>query len=326
MFTIFVMLLIVLIAAIFIVVAIALFLTIKTKTPSAPTEKDLFGFAQFKPDTEGLPALQQFQARDGDWLSYRFYESSANQVLILLHGSSSHGEYLHSFAKFLSQNSICKVYVPNLRGHYLSGRRRGDCEYISQLEDDIADLIQLYAKDTPNIFLAGHSSGAGLAIRFAGGKHGELIKGFLLLSPTILNSPSLRQKSAGGWANLYEERNKGLVLLNACGITGLNALPVVEFNKPPSTWDGKETLAYSYRLNCSYHPRIPYKNDIRALKGRFLVLAGSDDKANDPTKYAEVLNDPTLESIKILEGVNHLKIVESKEMMNLAKNWILTHT
>jgi hypothetical protein len=35
------------------------------------------------------------------------------------------------------------VVLPNMRGHFFSGRRRGDIEYIGQYEDDIVDLIRL---------------------------------------------------------------------------------------------------------------------------------------------------------------------------------------
>ncbi|MCE2982746.1 MAG: hypothetical protein LW832_04175 [Parachlamydia sp.] len=98
--------------------------------------KTVFDFKSLPDFNEVLP-LREYQARDGAALSYRFYESqNKEKAIILLHGSSAHGEYLHGFANYLSLNSCGQVYVPNLRGHYASGRQRGDCSYIGQLEDD----------------------------------------------------------------------------------------------------------------------------------------------------------------------------------------------
>jgi non-heme chloroperoxidase len=101
------------------------------------------------------------------------------------------------------------------------------------------------------VTLGGHSSGGGLAIRFAGGGHGDRVASYLLLSPVIPTSPAVKGGTAGGWANLHRRRLYGLIALNTLGIHGYDGLPIVEFNKPEQYWDGTETLAYSYRLNAS---------------------------------------------------------------------------
>lgn len=65
----------------------------------------------------------------------------------------------------------------------MSGSPRGDCAYIGQLEDDLVDLIQRMQLQNKKIFLLGHSSGGGLAIRFAGGNHNIPIHGYVLFLP-----------------------------------------------------------------------------------------------------------------------------------------------
>jgi non-heme chloroperoxidase len=104
----------------------------------------VFDFQSLQKFEDIAPPLKHFSARDGAKISYRFYDSpNKDRVVIFLHGSSAHGEYLHGFADYLSsQRSVGQVYVPNLRGHYESGNSRGDCSYIGQLEDDLYDLIQ----------------------------------------------------------------------------------------------------------------------------------------------------------------------------------------
>lgn len=295
-------------AAAFFVAVLYLVLTPAEK-PAAP--KEVFGFSSSNRSAEGLPELEHYVARDGARLAYRFYDSTSAKLLVFVHGSSYHGAAYHELAVALSRAGVTKVYLPNLRGHYMSGRRRGDVDYVGQLEDDVADLISI-ARDrgqTGKVTIGGHSSGGGFAIRFAGGDYGHLASGYLLLSPIIPTAPSVRGGDAGGWALLNQTRLFGLLAINAFGITGFNALPIIEFNKPEQFWDGTETLSYSYRLNTSYHPRFDYGADIRAMGDNVLVLVGENDEAVDGVALKTLMADdaPTAR-IAILPGVNHFGI------------------
>jgi non-heme chloroperoxidase len=285
---------------------------VASSPPRIEDPRDVFGFSSLKTSTPSaeLPALQRCTARDGEELAYRFYESSADRILIFLHGSSYHGAGYHALAYAVSANGAAKVVLPNLRGHYQSGRRRGDVDYIGQLEDDIVDLIRFLRGRglQADIALGGHSSGGGLAIRFAGGRNNQRVSNFLLLSPIIPTSPAMRS-AAGGWASLHMKRLYGLLMLNALGIHGLDALPIVQFNKPPVLWDGTETLSYSYRLNASYHPRFRYVDDIRALGDKALVLVGENDEAIDPAALNSLFTANALGSqVTVLPKLNHFQI------------------
>jgi len=266
-------------------VILALWL-VTSPMPSIAELKDVFDFSSLRKAPADIPppSLQRYRARDGEELAYRLYESTAERILIFVHGSSYHGGGYHALAAALSLSGAAKVVLPNLRGHYQSGRHRGDVEYIGQLEDDMADLIGELRSQHRNgpITLGGHSSGGGFAIRFAGGPYGREVSSYLLLAPVIPTSKAPRQGTAGGWANLNFRRLYGLVALNAVGIHGFNGLPVIDFNKPAKLWDGTETLSYSYRLNVSYHPRFRYQGDVEALTGSTLVLIGANDEAIDP--------------------------------------------
>jgi non-heme chloroperoxidase len=286
-------------------------------------KRDVFDFKSLPNFNKEAPSLKQFQARDGALLSYRFYDSqNKDRIIILLHGSSAHGEYLHPLANYLSsKRSVGQVYIPNLRGHYMSGGSPGDCSYIGQLEDDLADLINCFKLDKKEIYLIGHSSGGGLAIRFAGGAYKNLIQGYVLLSPAIPTASSMRQGTAGGWATVSITRIIALSILNSIGIRKLNHIRVIWFNRPAKYCDGKETLSYSFNLNSSYHPRLPYQNDIKALKGKFILFVGTQDEANDPGEYLKVM-EASGQDIQIVDGVKHLDIVLNQQIMNDIAIWI----
>jgi alpha-beta hydrolase superfamily lysophospholipase len=288
---------------------------------------DVFGFAGLERSAgAALPAVQRYTARDGARLAYRFYDAAAERVLVFVHGSSYHGGGYHALASHLSRAGVAKVATPNLRGHHLSGQRRGDVDYIGQLEDDLADLIASLRGDglAGPISLGGHSSGGGLVIRFAGGAHRELASSFLLLSPVVPTSPAIRGGTAGGWASLHRKRLFGLLLLNALGVHGLDGLPVIEFNKPEAYWDGSETLAYSHRLNASYHPRFDHAKDIAALqRAPLLVLVGEHDEAVDPSALRALFaGDRPETEVVILPGIDHFGAFSDPAALERIASWL----
>lgn len=294
--------------SVYFVAAICLVLS---PTQKITSPKNVFGFSSSNQSPTDLPQLERYIARDGAQLVYRFYDSVSEKLLVFIHGSSYHSSAYHELASALSSAGAAKIYMPNLRGHYMSGTRRGDVDYIGQLEDDIADLIIVARGRGQNgtVYVGGHSSGGGLAIRFAGGKHGNIASGYVLLSPVIPLAPSVRGGDAGGWASLNKTRLYGLLALNAIGIDGFNGLPIIEFNKPEQFWDGTETLSYSYRLNESYHPRFDYSADIRAMGNNVLVVVGEDDEAVDSAELKVLFtHSAPMAQVVILPNVNHFGI------------------
>jgi len=291
--------------------------------------KDVFDFTSLRkaPTEIDPPSLRRYPARDGEQLAYRIYESTSERILIFIHGSSYHGGGYHALASAISLGGAAKVVLPNLRGHYMSGQRRGDIDYIGQYEDDLDDLIKFLRSQnlTGPITLGGHSSGGGLAIRFAGGAHAGDVSSYLLMAPIIPRSPAVKGETAGGWAALHWKRLYGLLALNAIGIHGFDGLPIVAFNKPAKFWDGTETLSYSYRLNVSYHPRYEYDDDIRVLSDHTLVLVGADDEAIDAEALrALIVADAPKAQMKIIPGISHFGIFTEPAALEMAATWLRT--
>src|SRR4051794_4838407 len=99
---------------------------IASKPPAMPPPADVFGFSNLATERRpvDIPPLQRYAARDGEDLAYRFYDAPAERVLIFVHGSSYHGAGYHLLAQVISGAGVAKVVLPNMRGHYQSGRRR----------------------------------------------------------------------------------------------------------------------------------------------------------------------------------------------------------
>lgn len=296
--------------------------------PAMTPETDVFGFSAEKDkSTTELPPLQQFRARDGDALAYRFYDSASERILIFIHGSSYHGGGYDALATYVSTSGAAKVVLPNMRGHYFSGRRRGDVEYIGQYEDDIIDLIRELRRQghMGPIILGGHSSGAGFVLRFAGGlgPKQEAIAGYIALAPIIPRTAAVRGGDAGGWNIIDLPRILGLVALNAIGVHGFDGLPIIAFNKPASAWNGTETLAYSWRLNLSFHPRNDYQSDVRAMPSTALILVGDKDEAVDGAALLGLLKDAGYRgSAEILAQTTHFGIFQDPEALKRTADYV----
>jgi non-heme chloroperoxidase len=289
----------------------------KKRAPSQLAFDELFF------DYSSLPELKSFTARDDTKLAYRHYASDSHKIVILIHGAGWHSRYFLPLAEFISSEGLAQVYTPDLRGHGATPKRRGDVDYIGQLEDDLADLIAMIQKDNPKAMLivGGHSSGGGLAVRFAGSKYGQKAHAYMLMSPFLkYNAPTTRVKS-GGFAMPYTGRIIGLVMLNNLGIHWFNYLTVIKFNMPKRARDGSETLSYSYRLNTAYAPN-DYKKDLSAITQPLFVVAGTKDESMIYCQYEPVISQYTKVDVKLLQGVSHMGLVVSPEVRPVIRKWL----
>jgi non-heme chloroperoxidase len=298
-----------------------LILTGKPKEPDlsqpGPTFDELFF------DYQSLPELKSFTARDGTRLAYRHYPAASDKIVILLHGAAWHSRYFLPLAAFISSKRLAQVYTPDLRGHGLRPKRRGDVEYIGQFEDDLADLLDTIQKDNPNsmLIIGGHSSGGGLAIRFAGSQYGHKAKAYLLLSPFLkYNAPTTRSNS-GGFSKPFTGRIIGLVMLNNIGIRWFNYLTAMEFNMPEKARDGTETLSYSYRLATAFAPH-DYEKDLGVITQPLLVVAGTKDETMIYCQYEPVISQYTAVQVKLLQGVSHMGVVVCPEVRPVIEEWL----
>src|SRR4030042_4961856 len=309
-------------ALIYFGIAVGLIFIGKPKEPDQTGRR--IAFDELVIDYSRLPKLNTFTARNNTSLSYRVYPSKSSNALIPLHGSGGHSRYFLALAEFISSEGSAQVYAPDLRGHGSAPERRGDVDYIGQLEDDLADFIASNRKDNPGIkklIVGGHSSGGGLAIRFAGSRYGKQADAYLLLSPFLrYNAPTMRANS-GEWARPYTQRIIGLTLLNNVGIHRLDYLTAMEFNMPQEVRDGTETLAYSHRLNTSYAPR-DYKKDLKAATQPILVVAGTKDEAFIADQFEPVFSSYTNAQVRLLPGVTHMGLVVGPEIRPVVKEWL----
>jgi len=268
---------------------------------------------------QGLPALSWSMMRDGKPLAYRKYPAeNAQRVAVLIHGSSGDSHAMHGVGLALERAGIT-AYALDMRGHGASGRR-GDIDYVGQLEDDLEDFVASLRKQHPGVLLVlvGHSSGGGFALRVAGGRLGNLFDRYLLLAPMLHQQAQTTRPNAGGWVKPFVPRMVGLSILDGMGLSWLQHLPVLAFALPAEA-AAKTTPTYSYRLQLNFRPHEDYLADVAAITRPTLVLVGAADELFVAERYAPLLEprQPLLR-VRLLPGVNHIGVVLDQPALDFA--------
>lgn len=166
-----------------------------------------------KSDSSPLGEKRWIKARDGYELFTRVYNSENKDVLILIHGSGSESRYLASLADSIAKAKIATVITPDLRGHGENKGRRGDIDFIGQLENDIEDLIEFSKQSlgAKKIILAGHSSGGGLVLRFIGNPKNRKVDKAIMLAPYLGYDAPTVKPSSGGWVTVENKKNHWII-------------------------------------------------------------------------------------------------------------------
>jgi non-heme chloroperoxidase len=238
-------------------------------------------------DLGDVPAARQFQARDGASLQYYAYPAEPDKIAVLIHGTAGPGTSLHALAQSLRAAGVT-AYVLDIRGHGGSGRR-GDIDYIGQLDDDLADFVAQLgpARRGETRTLVGFSGGAGFSIRFAGGPRGLLFDRYVLLSP-ILPGSSAWRPNAGGWTNVAVPRIIAITWLDRLGIHWFDGFPVISYavSRDPSR---DTTASYSYRLSMNFGASRQYETYLKNIRRPALVLVGDADEQVVADQFAPLL-------------------------------------
>ncbi len=270
--------------------------------------------------------------RDGTQLFSRVYnsDSSCDSTLVLLHGSGTDSRYLSQIAAYLSDTGLCRVVTPDLRGHGRNKGRRGDIDYIGQLDHDVEDLFTDISNKFggTKILLGGHSSGGGMALRYVGNKQVRQPDGLLLFAPYLGHDAPTVKPNSGGWVTVVLKRWIGLSMLNRFGIRLFNDLKVLIFNRPEEWNDELQVPSYSYRMAVNYGPSH-YVDDIKKIAVPTLVLVGSSDESFHPEKFASVFGvekPAPLIDVKIVKGANHMSIVDDSDSRRFILDWYQSTT
>lgn len=264
-----------------------------------------------------------YRARDGSLLYYKNFKGNGRLVVVLLHGSGTEGRYLLPLARQLQNKLDVTVIVPDLRGHGRSQNTKpGDIDYLGQYLHDIEDLFDHIKIQHPSsqFIIGGHSSGGGLALKYAGSNL-KRFDGLLLMAPYLGYEASTVREDSGGWVQVAKRRYVGLSMLNNVGVTFLNSTPVLFFNRPVEHKD-KQLDSYSYRLNQSLAPH-DHEADFSVIKEPILLMVGESDEAFFPEAFSPIVEQfASHAQLDIIDGVKHLDLPSHSQAHTVMEAWL----
>jgi alpha-beta hydrolase superfamily lysophospholipase len=279
-----------------------------TSAPPPPLESIKEPFRRV--DFSDVPPVTRIAARDGTQLAMRVWNAAGapadvSRVVIAIHGSSAMGSSLHPLAKALRDAGMT-VYAPDIRGHGDSGRR-GDIDYATQLDDDLADIVGGVRTAHPKaaLTLLGFSSGGGYALHVAALPLGKRFERAVLLSPFLGAHAPTARILGDGWVTPYIPRIIGLLILGKFHVHAFDSLPAIAFAIAPE--DSKIlTGLYSFRLMQGFGT-LDYAADLRNAQCPLTVLVGSADELFFADKFAPTVHAERADvAVTLVPGLNHI--------------------
>lgn len=315
-----------LLVSLVIFVSIALVLIVwPAKSKDADKGQALIDFHSFfakRGDVQPAEA-QFFTARDGAERLFRLY-GQGDELLIFFHGSSSETRYLAPFASRLAEMHGMMVATLDMRGHGSHPGRRGDVDYVDQQDHDTADLASFLREKYgwKKLYVGGHSSGGGMALRYGAGDVEPRPDGLLLVAPFVdVRSPAARRDS-GGWAVPRIPRYAGIEMLHRLGIHFFDGLKVLRFAMPPEGHDGLETLEYSWRMYKSITLNNDWEGDLAKIVCPIFVIGAKEDSIFRAEGYQEIFEGNPKATVHLEDGVTHFEVIMSERTPELCHAWL----
>ncbi len=260
-----------------------------------------------------------FSMTDGEHIAARVFGSDdAADIVLLVHGMGGAGERWNNPAGLLSDATGALVVVVDLRGHNDSGGQRYDLDRIGQYEEDLAQIFNLFHDTHPDarLWLAGHSMGGGIALRYALKQSRPKMAGYLLFAPYFGPGPTApAHPQPDSILHIDKPRVSGLIALNSLRVRAFNHLPVAYLNASP------EFPAYSFRAMASGLPLPPLTaaDGLAAMEGPVLIIAGEDDTAVNALGYGQVCEPFANVEVEILPGHGHDSLLNDPRTYEIAR-------
>jgi len=248
-----------------------------------------------------------------DLAYYAFLPQKPSAIIVFYHGG---GFYTNSAYQYigmrLEKEYNIGSYFIDIRGHGHSQGPRGDAPSIEQVFEDISTVLIFVKKTHPStpIYLAGHSSGAGLILNYTVYPKKIDVNGYILLAPYL--GPRVGVERSGAPAFVKKVRLWIYLLNQLLKIPFFQHTPAVFFNYPDALLkqDPLIVTSYTYTMSCGTTPNNP-QGIFEQLDKPTTLYIGSDDEQFDPEKVTAFAqyNKNGLVSAQIVPNLKHLTIL-----------------
>jgi alpha-beta hydrolase superfamily lysophospholipase len=233
-------------------------------------------------------ASAQFAATDGLLLTRQVWrpEGAPAAVLAVIHGYGEHGGRYRGLAEDMAARGYA-VHVYDLRGHGLSGGRRGHLGRFSDYLDDTAVFLDAVGEEQPGrpLFLLGHSLGGLIATAYVEDRPADALAGLILSSPFLrlgIPVPPLRLSAARLLSIVAPTVNVGNAVTAAAlshdqEVVRAYGTDPLNHHVATARWAAEVIAAQSATLSAAGSIRLP-----------FLLLYAGADAIADPDAAREL--------------------------------------
>ena len=278
---------------------------------------DFFSLSEIKQaPAAATPAIEFITASDGETLAFRSYiPKKPKAMVVFYHGAGAHSGliYPHVGVGLRDEYNIA-VLTPDIRGHGSSSGPRGDAPEPEQVWQDINSIIEHVRKRYPSLplYLAGHSSGAGLILNYSSWEQQKSTAGFFFVAPYL----GFRSETEHDEPKPYSFSSVSVYpfVINAMsGGLFMGHSKAVQYHFPQQVLDNNPKIVSFNTVNMSnaLTPEAP-DEQLQQLQSYDLWI-GDKDEAFDASKviaFAEA-NRPRLagSSLEKLADKNHFSIL-----------------
>lgn len=200
-----------------------------------------------------LRAPEFVSAQDGTQLAYYSYAQQSNPVIVVLYpGPGLYGNQQYQWvAQKLQNEHNIGCYIFDIRGHGNSEGVRGDGKYATRIFADVSTARDLVKEKHPHakIYLAGHSTGAGLLLNYDTQHKHDQPDGLILIAPYLGSKyKSLKEHKLDN-DGFIKKTNGAALSLGTFFPTGFPAhQTALYFNYSPETLELDPLIVPSYSL------------------------------------------------------------------------------
>jgi len=290
----------------------------------------LFSFSELlAAQGKQVAQLETVAASDGIVLAFRSYvPDTVKALLVFYHGAGAHsGLSYNHLAVGLRDKFNIAVFTPDVRGHGFSGGPRGDTPEIEQVWRDINTMIQHARSRFPDrqLFLGGHSAGAGLSLNYSSWSGRLPVDGYLFIAP-YFGYKSETDREAKKTEFVTVRVSDFIIHSISGGILKSHAKAILYHYPEEILKQNPEIVTFNtVYMSLATTPDSP-DSQFSGVK-RFGVWIGRQDEAFDPVRVIQFAErnkaqDASAE-LRIIEDRNHFSILLIAD--ELIGPWIHNH-
>ncbi|MFF2089785.1 alpha/beta hydrolase [Paenibacillus sp. NPDC058174] len=258
--------------------------------------------------------VQYAEASDHTRLAYRKYTpESPKAVVIFYHGSGANSAAGYEpIGEGLSGDYNVAAYLPDIRGHGLSGGPRGDAPSQQQVYDDVSLLINQAREEFPSVplYIGGHSAGAGLIVNYINSPGHRDVNGYVFVAPDFGLKSMTMYEGNGNFATVC---TKAYVVNGITGGIFKGHAVGVRYNYSEEQLKSDIGLVStnSVIMSLALNPRNP-EQEVAAIDKPFGLWVGADDEIMNPQKVVQFADNA-----KQVKGQSFTQIVPDEKHLTI---------